>query len=322
MGLSTCCRPLIIAIGLFLFIFNSWLNIDILVANSELVVSNTVSAINAHHNLTVTNAEVLLETLSKIPAIRDGDAEVCTPILEELISGNTYYLTLGVVEKDGFISCSSLPFDKNINVSDRAYIQEAMSTGELSVGEYQIGKVTHEESLNFGFPVKSEEGDVLRVIVVALGLEQLAELTKSEPLPEDSTVLVLDNSATVLANLADGELFVGYNIAETKLGEFILSTEQGLVENEDGDGIKRFYAFAPLQVADGIKSGYVAVGIPKAYFFGNANKLLTVNLVASIIIFSLLLYMPTRLLIEQGLDQECLTMPKAEGKRHKKHENS
>lgn len=299
MRFSTCCRPLIIAIGLFLLIFNSWLNVATLVANSDLVVSNAVSAINANHNLTVTNTKVLLETLSKIPAIRDGDAEACMPLFKELIGEATYYLVLGVVETDGSISCSSLPFDENTNVSDRAYIQEAMSTGELSVGEYQIGKITREESLNFGFPVKNEEGEVLRVVIAALGLNHLAELTKSEPLPKDSTVLVLDRSGTVLANLGDGEVFVGYNIADTKLGEFILNTEKGLVENEDADDIKRFYAFAPLQGINGIKSGYIAVGIPKEYFFNSANKLLAVNLVASIAIVFLLLYMPMRVLIEQ-----------------------
>lgn len=261
-------------------------NYKILVDNTELVVSRTLDVLKTQHLLLLENAKSMLEILSYVPEVRSGQGSSCNEILASVGEKNANFSVLGVIELDGSISCSSLAYDKNINVSDRQYFQDAVQSGQLSVGEYQIGKVSQVESLNFGYPVKSSDGNVLRVIIVGINLNSLRAIYEKQNLPENTEVLVLDNNATILSNLSNINHFAGSNIGETDLWENILSKQEGVFSHVDSDGVKRLYAFAPLQSDEKI-SGYIAVGISENYFFASSNKHLSINLFGTILLLSL-----------------------------------
>jgi hypothetical protein len=136
--------------------------------------------------------------------------------------------------------------------------------------------------------VKSNDGSVLRVIIAGISLDSLRVIFEKQKLPENTEVLVLDNNATILSNLSDKDHFAGSNIGGTDLWENILSKQEGIFSQVDSDGVKRLYAFAPLQSGEKI-SGYIAVGVSENYFFMSSNKHLSINLFGIILLLSLLL---------------------------------
>ena len=58
--------------------------------------------------------------------------------------------------------CSGLPVDGEL-FGDRAF-QQAVSTKDFAVGEYQIGRVTDKPALNCGYPIVDAGGTVVGVV--------------------------------------------------------------------------------------------------------------------------------------------------------------
>ncbi len=75
----------------------------------------------------------------------------------------------------------------------------ALKTGKFAIGDYQIGRVTHKQGINFGYPVLDETGVVSAVAFVAVDLDKLNQIAADNHFPDQTFVTVIDRDGTVLA---------------------------------------------------------------------------------------------------------------------------
>ena len=215
----------------------------------------------------------LLINIAQLPAIYDrrGSLE-CNDRLAELHGGHPHYTNLGVVTPSGDLFCNSRPISRKINIADRSYFKRAVQTASFAVGDYQIGRVTGEPAINFGFPVYDPNGRLQSVVYAALNLTWLAQLLEGVDLPTGSTLSVIDGNGVVLGSYPGTKEWIGKSIQDSLLFRAVLNhSGKGTVEVPGFDGVKRLYAFAPLLDNSG-GHVYVAVGIPTAVAFASANK--------------------------------------------------
>lgn len=176
----------------------------------------------------VEGARQLLVTLSHLPEVRDRKGDECNTLLADLVAQYPLYLNLGVIALDGQVICSGVPLPGPTNLADRTYFQRALQTRDFAIGDYQIGRITGKPSVNFGYPVLSESGQVQAVVFAAMDLEWFNQLPLEVQLPPGASLTVLDGNGLILARYPDPEQWIGKSVPEAPLVQAILQQREGV----------------------------------------------------------------------------------------------
>lgn len=110
---------------------------------------------------------------------------------------------ISVIGKDGRVACSTLPILVGLDISDRPYFHDALSTRQFVLSDYLIGKANSEPSVMAAYPTAAINGDVEAVVVTSVALNWLAELLNKAPADAGMTVALVDSAGTVLAAKPD-----------------------------------------------------------------------------------------------------------------------
>ncbi len=220
----------------------------------------------------------LLTVLAKLPVVREGDVPKCNALFSELIQDNSRYANVGLIQPDGAVLASAFPLSGPVNLADRPYFQRAIQTRSFSIGDYQIGRITEKPTLNFGYPVFDQSGQIQTVVFASLNLSWLNTLQVDAQLPEGAVLFAVDSKGTVLAHYPESDPWVGKSMPEAPVVKAILKRQEGTIQTAGVDGIPRLYSFAP--VTSGRVSGiYMSIGIPADVVFAKTNQMLARNLV-------------------------------------------
>jgi len=220
----------------------------------------------------------LLVMMARLPEVRGDDPAAANAVLADLLRQYPIYLNFGVIEMDGRPFASGLPLPPGINLADRSYFQRATRTGTFAMGEYQIGRITDKASVNFGYPVTGETGEVRRIVYTALDLSWLEQLAAEAELAPGGTLSVVDGAGTILAHWPDPEAWRGKSVADQPAWEFISRLRHGTAQAPDLGGVPRLFAFTQLRGAEGAGFVSVNIGVPTAVAYAEANRVLKRNL--------------------------------------------
>lgn len=237
----------------------------------------------------IQETQQLLSVLAQIPQVRDGNGVACGTFLAGLLDKYPRYANFGAMRRNGDIFCSALPLKTPINSADRLFFRRALLTRNSAVGEYEIGRITGKSSINLGYPILDQSGEVQTVIFAAIDLAWLRQLTADASLPENSTFTMMDRNGVVLVSYPHSEKWVGNSAARTSLFRAIRSRAGGFMQVPGLDNVERLYAFATLRETTGEPQAYLSVGIPTAVAFAKANKILRNGLMGLGIVTLLLL---------------------------------
>ncbi|HWR21149.1 MAG TPA: PAS domain S-box protein [Verrucomicrobiae bacterium] len=235
-------------------------------------------AVGDHERL-IHGAQQLLIVLSSLPVVRAHDARACDAYLAALLKQYPRYANLGMVTPDGDVVCSALPLPGPINLADRAYVRRAVETRDFAVGDYQIGRITGKATIDFGYPVVSDTGEIETVVFAALDLAWFSRLVTDAQLPPDSVLAVIDRNGTILARYPNPEKWVGQSASGMPIVKTVLARGEGVLEAPGLDGISRLYGFTPCVSAPHGPGMYVWIGIPGSVAYAEANRILARSLI-------------------------------------------
>ncbi|MFO7604670.1 MAG: GAF domain-containing protein, partial [Gammaproteobacteria bacterium] len=234
----------------------------------------------------IDGARQLLPSLAQLASVQNPAATAaCNRELARLLEQYPYYANFGVSGRDGIMRCSGLPMPAPVPIHDRDYFRHALTTGELAIGSYQVGRVTGKSAINLGYPLRDAQGRITGVIFAALDLAWLSRKLTAVSLPEGTSITIFDTRGTVLAHLPDPGAWFGKSKGEVPFVRHILERgAEGTAESVDANGARRLYAFTPLhQQGDG-GSAYVSVGIPLSIAYGEVDARYQRNLLALLLI--------------------------------------
>lgn len=220
----------------------------------------------------------VLKTISRLSEIESGQVAPCNRLLMEFLKEYPSYADFGVADENGLIYCSGLPFTQKVDVKTSRWYQETLKNGDFSAGVYQIGKITRQESVNFGYPVALaypliENGKISKVVFAALKLDWIKGTANNFSLPEGSTITLVDREGTVLAHFPGGDSFIGVSQKDNPLIQKILTGgEKGSTLEKGFDGVERYYSY--VKIRESLSSGdfYLYIGIPKTFLTESANR--------------------------------------------------
>jgi signal transduction histidine kinase len=233
--------------------------------------------VSADYERLIEDARQLLVTLARLPAVRDLNRASCNALFTDLLAQRASYANLGVIDADGNIFCSGIP--GQVYLGDRGYFRRAFETRDFAIGEYQVGRLTRKATVNFGYPVLDDAGDVHAVVYAALDLTWLNQLASQAGLPPGTMLTVIDRNGTILSRYPDDGEWVGQLMPEPLVLNAILTQKgDGTTDAPGTDGIPRLFSFAPFGGAAQSADAYVSVGIPATVAFAGVNRILARNL--------------------------------------------
>jgi len=166
--------------------------------------------------------------------------------IQAITSISPIYFFFAEVDLQGKVVCGQDGRGVGADVSDRIYLQEAIQEKEMKSGSYQIGKVTGEPSINFAYPVLNEQGDVEKVLVLALSLEKLNERIKEIVMSSDTDLYITDSTGTILVTTESSNYQTGTRSLPTELMSLIFSQKQGKITGFRFDNEKKLIVYGPF----------------------------------------------------------------------------
>ncbi|MGH7973052.1 MAG: ATP-binding protein [Limisphaerales bacterium] len=225
----------------------------------------------------IKDARQLLGTLSQFPfLVLSTNRASGEWHLGNLLKLSPDYVNFGIIESNGDLFCSGATTNVAANLGDRSYFRRVIGANGFAIGDFQTGRLTRQSSLNFGYPVRDEQGRLTRVLFSSLRLSRLSESISHISLPEGGVLMIVDSAGQVLAQQPNPDGGVGKSLGGDSVVKRILRHNEPVFTMADTDGIRRLHATTVLKDAQAARL-FVCVSIPLTVSMAQANRTLFVN---------------------------------------------
>ena len=219
----------------------------------------------------------MLSTLAALPEVRQQNGAAASPIFARILAKQKIYGNISAVDRQGKVFASARPQPGPASSdAGRSHFERALKTGDFAIGEFGIGRTSHKPTLHFAYPVL-DHGVVQEVVSVSVLLDYLNTLFGKTQLPAGAMLTIIDRDGTILARYPQ-EHWVGKRLPETEIIKIVLARGAGVAEAVGIDGVRCLFAFTPLGV--GSHDLLVYAGVPLKMVYGEANRVLTRNMLA------------------------------------------
>ncbi|MBM3565663.1 MAG: HAMP domain-containing protein, partial [Alphaproteobacteria bacterium] len=208
----------------------------------------------------------------------------CNDIFKEVLKDHRMLINLVAVNPKGYIVCSARPLPPYpVYLGDRQYIEAAFRTGQFTVSEYLVSRVTGDVTIIFAHPYVGPQGAVSWLVMGGLDLGWFRGQVAAASLPVDASVMLLDARGSILIRLpetSDSEQDVaGRSVLGTAMERALHSEKELVFEAPDLNGRMQIFASIPL-LAEDKPTAYAVIGIPFSTAFAPSRQKLIADLTA------------------------------------------
>ena len=135
--------------------------------------------------------------LSRARDLDTRDKAACSAFLSDVREEYPQFTGILTIDPDGSLFCDSLRTNRTLDLRDRAYFKQAVTSyGEVAL-EPVFGRLTGTSVLQIAYPVRSEAGALKFVLLASFNLHKFAEYHHKRLLAEKE-ILFVDGKGTVL----------------------------------------------------------------------------------------------------------------------------
>jgi diguanylate cyclase (GGDEF)-like protein len=146
-----------------------------LVEARELAASLAATGATEQQKL-IAYARGLAEALKNVPSIQHHGLN-CPALLAEVNARASSVGTMFLLNTQGTAVCSSRPTGYGLNFADRPSFKEAMRTGEFTVSNAMIGRVSKKPVVGIGLPIKNAIEQITGVLVISVELNWITTIS-------------------------------------------------------------------------------------------------------------------------------------------------
>ena len=228
-----------------------------------------------HYAGSFEGASRLLMTLAGVPQLRGYDPNACSDILRAVLRAHPGYINLSEANADGSLFCAGAPMDstKIVNATHFAWFERAMRTRAAALGDVQRSAATGKNAIGVALPLLDSTGKVVRIIVAAMGVDELSRSVPTADLPANSTLTLFDQSGTIIGRFPEPEKYVGKPIPDPRvLRQIDAGARQVLSDHVGVDGVRRLFVTLPLAVPVAGQL-YVGLGVQHGVAFAETDRI-------------------------------------------------
>jgi C4-dicarboxylate-specific signal transduction histidine kinase len=242
-----------------------------------------VDRIASEQRILVASARQLVVPLSQLSEIEEKNAAKANQLLSKILKLQPNFANIFIADRTGTIWASAVPFANPITINDRRYFKNALTSGQLSSGEFQIARIVDKSSLNLGYPYRNNHGEIIGVLCVVISLEDYGILLKRPQLPDRAGVVLIDHKGVILFSSTNPEKRIG-KLSNPVVFKKMLEgpdadTSIAVGIAEDSSWQERYVSYQKLRL-EGEQSPYmyVRVGIPVESVLTQANEQIMRNI--------------------------------------------
>jgi diguanylate cyclase (GGDEF)-like protein len=112
----------------------------------------------------------LLFGLGRVPLLGSDDKAACSAFLADVLKEHPQYTGLLTITPEGSLHCDSLRSGRTLNLTDRRYFQQAL-TSQGPVVEPVIGRLTGKGVLQIAYPVRAADGALRFILLASLDMD-------------------------------------------------------------------------------------------------------------------------------------------------------
>jgi len=237
--------------------------------------------VNEQKNLVASTRQLFI-ALSQLPDVTSHKHKEVQATLAEILKLSPQYTNIFIADPSGSIWASALPLKEVLSVSDRRYFKNALASGQLSSGEYNVGRVSNKSTFNVGYPLKDATVKVTAVICVGLSLDYYRKLFEAYNLPQGASFALIDHKGIILTRAVDPVKYIG-KPSNPEVFKHMLEgpDEETSVGPSSAAGDDRIQTYRKLRLEGEPKPYmYVRAGIPKDVVMSETNADLRNNLMS------------------------------------------
>ena len=254
--------------------------------NMEQQVASSIHLFSIQQRMLVEKAGNLLAVMTHLPTATEQERDQCQDSLLQIQDNYPEYATLLIMAPDGDVLCCSLPQRTTLNMADRPWFQQAVTSKALPMGSYMISRSSGKPSLPFAYPALDRQGDVKRILGTALDLTAYTRFLEGAPLPEAAEVIVVDRYGIILASSGTTTALSGKPLASFhNLSTTALTATDELQRLELGD---RLFWLRTIEVNKDPNPISLVVTIPKSTLFAEATANQTTHGIGLLVAFLLI----------------------------------
>ncbi len=228
----------------------------------------------------VASTRQLFIALSQSPEVTSRKHVAAQTILAEILRLSPQYSNIFIADPSGVVWASAVPLSETISVADRRYFKNALTSGKLSSGEYHVARTTKKPTLNLGYPLKDNAGQVIAVIVAGLSLDYYQHIFDVYNLPKGASFALLDHQGIILTRAIEPEKYRG-KPANPEIFKYMLEgpEEETSVGTSSVVGDDRIQTYRKLRLeGESTPYMYIRAGIPTDTVMSKTNAALGKNL--------------------------------------------
>ncbi len=209
----------------------------------------------------------LLATLTTSAPAFTGDD--CDQAVGKLLDDFPQYHNIGIANPLGDIVCSGIVSATPMNIADRGFFEEAVSTGRFTEGEFQLGRLTGLPSIGFAYPF-IHNGPNPCVAIATVDLAWLGRAVGGSFLPDGVRATLFDRNGTVLAAYPEQPELVGQRYDDSA---WLMTAARGGVSvlGPSSPGAPDQLQ-AVVHMGDDVSGAYLTVSYPVSLAYAEANS--------------------------------------------------
>jgi PAS domain S-box-containing protein len=249
--------------------------------NARVDTQRLVDQIASEQRILVAAARPLVVSLSQLPELKNKDSAKLNLILSNILKLNPNFTVLFIADRKGAIWASTLvnPYAKPIMIDDRRYFKNALATGQLSSGEFQVGRISKKPILDFGYPYKDSRGEIAGVVGVGIPLERYGVILQKAKLPAHADMVLIDYKGIILYSATDPAHDIG-KLSNPALFKQMAQGPDADTSVAGGVGVDAphscYVSYQKVRLdGERLPYMYIRVGIPLESALSQANELMT-----------------------------------------------
>ncbi|MBC7608380.1 MAG: PAS domain-containing protein [Polaromonas sp.] len=213
----------------------------------------------------------LLNGIASGPSLKRGNLVELCPVFLANIRKSLFYTNLGLLDTEGKLLCSAMPAGAATDFGDRAYFKDALATRSFVGGDYQVGRITDQPSMNFGIPVNDDAGALKGIAFAALDITRL-DFSLKIPLPPGVELTVTDRNGIIIGTAPSQGKRIGEALNDPVFKSALQSLPDEAVDGTDMRGVRRIYAVTTVGDSVPGNSMYVMASIARSAVVAPIHK--------------------------------------------------
>jgi len=200
----------------------------------------------------ISSVETMLKSAAYIRASAGGIGRSCDIMRASLPVNLPWIRSLLIVGKDGRVQCATQNTLVGLDLSDRAYFQQAQNTHDFAFSNFLLSKATNKPIVMAAYPVSAITAEADSVIVAGVNLDWMSKIMGNLGGRPGISAVLVDSAGTVMAAPPDQASMIGRTLDTIPLlsaiAEKAIGSDQpdGSLSFVAADGSKRAVNFARI----------------------------------------------------------------------------